>query len=140
MIALTLPVTSSIMRVEAGKPRGAASADVGTETTLTAVPILSIREGMKSTLWLWVWIEVLWGEQTPCETVKLANTEAIRVISSCGESVEVMLLTSESDKTKRDMTAWINDKFVNLHFKEALAHSFLLALAPLQVGLMIVAS
>jgi hypothetical protein len=60
-MAFTLPVTSSITMVEAGKPLGAASAEVGTETAFIAVPTPSIREGMNSTLWLLVCIEVLWG-------------------------------------------------------------------------------
>jgi len=93
-MALTLPVTSSITRVEAGKPPEAASAEVGTDTTLIAVPTSSIREGINS---------VLWGEQTPWADDKQENTEAISVTTSSGASAEVMLSTCEADKTRRDM-------------------------------------
>lgn len=48
--ALTFPVCSSMTSVVAGKPL-VSSGELGTETTLMAVPMSDMREGMKRVVW-----------------------------------------------------------------------------------------
>jgi len=101
-IAFTAPVVWSRTRVEAGIPR-LSSELRGTLTIFIVVPCSpepDIRAGMNKAVWFGVGMEVRWGVY---EVGRHENTRAMRVWSSSGVKNEIILSTSEAERTRSDI-------------------------------------